>query len=302
VATSGDLTSPQRRTLLDSATLEKLGGLEIIARHVVDGFLQGMHRSPHVGFAMDFAHHRPYSPGDDVRRIDWRAFARSERFYLKQHEVSTNLRAHLLLDASGSMAYRGRRDVMTKFRYAQILAASLAYLILRQKDSVGLLTFNHRVTGEIPPGSVSSHFARLVTALDGTTTDGPSNIAPLLHELAARIRSRGMVIILSDLFDDTRAIVNSLHHLRREGHDVLIFQILSPDELDFPFRNWTTFESMEDESERRRLDPALVRATYLNNLHTHLDSLRDAAFKLGIRYLQITASEPPDAAIAKVLR
>src|SRR5579859_1309531 len=156
-------------TLLDPATLDSLGRLELIARHVVDGFLQGMHRSPHVGFAMDFAHHRPYSPGDDVRRIDWRAFARSERFYLKQHEVSTNLRAHILLDASGSMAYRSKSDAVSKFRYAQMLAAGLAYFILRQKDSVGLITFDSRFRTDLPPSSVSSHLARVLAAIERTT-------------------------------------------------------------------------------------------------------------------------------------
>jgi len=301
VEVSTAATSSPSRTLLDPATLEKLGGLEIIARHVVDGFLQGMHRSPHVGFAMDFAHHRPYSPGDDVRRIDWRAFARSERFYLKQHEVSTNLRAHILLDASGSMAYRGKDDAVSKFRYAQILAASLAYLILRQKDSVGLIAFDGQIRSEVAPSSVSSHLARLTATIENTGAEKESKIAPLLHELAARIRSRGMVILLSDLFDEPTALINALHHLRREGHEVLMLQILSPDEAEFPFRTWTMFENIENESDRRGLDPALVRSTYLMNFRSHLDSIRQAAHRLAIRYALLTTSEPLDVALAKVL-
>ena len=296
-----DSTAATSSQLLDPGTLETLGGLEVIARHVVDGFLQGMHRSPHVGFAMDFAHHRPYSPGDDVRRIDWRAFARSERFYLKQHEVSTNLRAHILLDASGSMAYRGHDDSVSKFRYAQMAAASLAYLILRQRDSVGLVTFDATIRNDIQPSSISSQCGRVVAALEGTKAGNESRIAPLLHDLAARVRSRGMVMILSDLFDDAAAMVNALHHLRREGHEVILLQILSPDELEFPFRTWTTFQSMECDTDRRRLDPAVVRSTYLANLRSHLDTLREAAQRLAIRYSLVRTDEPLDAALAKVL-
>jgi uncharacterized protein (DUF58 family) len=286
---------------LDPKTLQSLGGLEIIARHVVDGVLQGMHRSPHVGLAMDFAHHRPYSPGDDVRRIDWRAFARSERFYLKQHEVSTNLRAHILLDASGSMAYCGEGDGVSKLRYAQMLAAALAYLIIRQKDSVGLMTFDSEIREDVPPSSVSSQFVRLIGTLEGVTPQNESRVAPLLHEVAGSIRSRGMTIILSDLFDDTASLVNALHHLRRRGHDVLLLQILSQDELEFPFRTWTTFESMEDLADIRRLDPALVRATYLANLKAHLDAIRDATHRLEIRHAIVKTSQPLDAALAEVL-
>lgn len=295
-------TTPKSEPLaLDPKTLQSLGGLEIIARHVVDGVLQGMHRSPHVGFAMDFAHHRPYSTGDDVRRIDWRAFARSERFYLKQHEVSTNLRAYILLDASGSMGYCGEGDGVTKFRYAQILAASLAYLIIRQKDSVGLMTFDNRIREDVPPSSMSSQLVRLIGTLEGVTPRNESRIAPLLNEVGGSIRSRGMIIILSDLFDDTASLVNALHDLRRKGHDVLLLQVLSRDELEFPFRTWTTFEGMEDAKELRRVDPTLVRSTYLANLKAHFDAIRDAARKLKIRHALVKTSQPLDVALAEVL-
>jgi uncharacterized protein (DUF58 family) len=293
--------SAQPSTLLEPATLQKFGSLELIARRVVDGFLRGMHRSPHVGFAMDFAHHRPYSPGDDVRRIDWRAFARSERLYLKQHEVNTNLRAHILLDASASMAYRGADDAVSKFRYAQMLAASLAYLVLRQKDSVGLTTFDNQFRQTVSTRSVPSHLAHILAALGDTKAENESAISPLLHEFAGRIGSRGMVILLSDFFADAPSIVNALHHLRREGHEVLLFHILSPDELAFPFRTRTTFEDLENPSDLRRLEPALMRSTYLANLKSHLDSLRDAAHRLAIRYALLTTTQPLDVALATLL-
>src|SRR5882724_8977579 len=183
-------------SLLDPRTLAKLANLELVARQVMDGHLQGLHRSHHVGFALDFAQHRPYSPGDDVKRIDWRAFARTERYSIKQHEVSTNLRAHVLLDSSGSMAYRGPTDAVSKFRYGQFLAACLAYLVLNQHDSAGLMTFDDRIREVIPPRSTPSHLARLLVALERSEAREESSIARLLHEVAGRIRGRGMVILI----------------------------------------------------------------------------------------------------------
>src|SRR6185312_3173979 len=155
-------------SLLDPRVLQNIGKMELVARQVMDGFVQGLHRSPHVGFALDFAQHRQYVPGDDLKRLDWRIYAKSERYYIKQYEVSTNLRAHLVLDASGSMAYQGQSDAMSKFRYGQYLAACLAYLVLHQQDSAGLITFDNKVREFIPPRSAPSHLMRLLHALDHT--------------------------------------------------------------------------------------------------------------------------------------
>src|SRR5687768_7887676 len=221
-------------SLLEPAALAKLGKMELVARQVMDGYVQGMHRSPHVGFALDFAQHRQYVAGDDIKRIDWRVYAKADRYYIKQYEVSTNLRAHLVLDASGSMAYQGQGDAIGKFRYAQFVAACLAYLILHQQDSAGLVTFDNQVREFIPPRNAATHLMRLLRTLDETRVEGESGIAPLLHEVAERIPRRGMVILISDLFDSADALVEAFHHLRHRRHEVLVLQVMADDEINFP--------------------------------------------------------------------
>src|SRR3954471_7601948 len=187
-------TSARRRSgatsLLDPKALAQIGKMELVARQLMDGYVQGMHRSPHVGFALDFAQHRQYVPGDDVKRIDWRGYAKADRDYIKQYEVSTNLRCHLVVDASGSMAYQGKADALSKFRYAQFVAGCLAYLVLHQQDSAGLVTFDNVVREFLPPKSSPMHLMRILKTLDATKTAGESGIAPLLHDIAERIHRR----------------------------------------------------------------------------------------------------------------
>ncbi len=245
--------------LLEPRVLQKISKMELFARQVMDGYVQGLHRSPHVGFALDFAQHRQYVPGDDVKRIDWRVFAKADRYYIKQYEVTTNLRAHLILDSSGSMKYQGKDDALSKFRYGQFLAASLAYIILHQQDSAGLVTFDNKVRTILPPRSAPSQRMRILRSLDDTKAGGESAIAPILHEVAERIDRRGMVIIISDLFDQADALVDALHHLRHKRHEVILMQVLADDEMEFPFRKWSLFESLEREGEKIKLDPALMR-------------------------------------------
>ncbi|HXE52214.1 MAG TPA: DUF58 domain-containing protein [Tepidisphaeraceae bacterium] len=267
----------------------------------MDGYVQGMHRSPHVGFALDFAQHRPYAPGDDIKRVDWRVFAKSERFYIKQHEVSTNLRAHIVLDASGSMDYRGSTDAMSKFRYGQFLAACLAYLILHQQDSAGLITFASKVREFIPPRSAPSHLVRLLQGIDTTRAAGESAISPLLHDVAERITGRAMVLIISDLFDDPAPLIESLHHLRHKRHEIILLQVLARDELEFPFRNWGLFENLEQSTDRVRLDPSVMRRAYLDNIGHHLQTIRDAAGKLNVSHELLDTSRPFDDALSTYL-
>src|SRR5688572_19585571 len=184
-------------SLLDPRALAKLSRMELVAKQVMDGFVQGMHRSPHIGFALDFAQHRQYVPGDDIKRIDWRVFAKADRYYIKQYEVTTNLRAHIVLDASGSMAYRGSADAMSKFRYAQFVAACLCYLVLHQQDSAGLVTFDTKVRDYLPAKSHPTHLMRLLRTLDETEPANESALAPILHEIADRVPRRGMFIVIS---------------------------------------------------------------------------------------------------------
>ena len=288
-------------SLLDPRVLQNIGKMELVARQVMDGFVQGLHRSPHVGFALDFAQHRQYVPGDDLKRLDWRIYAKSERYYIKQYEVSTNLRAHLVLDASGSMAYRGKNDALSKFRYGQFLAACLGYLVLHQQDSAGLATFDTQIRTFIPAKSTPAQLMRLLRALDDTQPAGESGIAPILHEIAERVSHRGMVIVISDLFDNAPALIEALHHLRHKRHEVLLMQVMAHDEIEFPFRNWSLFDDLEQPGRRLKLDPALTRRIYLENLADHMKAISDAAGKLQVNHVVLDTSRPFDAALTDYL-
>jgi uncharacterized protein (DUF58 family) len=294
-------TTDSPASLLDPAALAKIGRMELVARQLMDGYVQGMHRSPHVGFALDFAQHRQYVPGDDVKRIDWRVYAKADRYYIKQYEVSTNLRCHLVLDASGSMAYRGPDDALSKFRYAQFVAGCLSYLVLHQQDSAGLVTFDSAVREFLEPKSSPLHLMRILRALDATETRGESGIAPLLHDVAERIQRRSMVVVISDLFDNADAIAEALHHLRHRRHEVLLMQVMADDELTFPFRKWSLFENLERGDQRLRLDPAMVRRVYLENLASHQKAIRDAAHRLHVNHVLLNTSKPFDEALMNYL-
>ncbi len=294
-------TSQAPASLLDPAALAKIGKMELVARQLMDGYVQGMHRSPHVGFALDFAQHRPYVPGDDVKRIDWRVYAKADRYYIKQYEVSTNLRCHVVLDASGSMSYRGTGDALSKFRYAQFVAACLSYLVLHQQDSAGLVTFDSTVREFIPPRSNPTQLMRILRSLDATETRGESAISPLLHDVAERIARRSMVVIISDLFDQSDALTEALHHLRHRRHEVLLLQVMADDELTFPFRKWSLFENLEKGDHRMRLDPAYIRRVYLENLASHQKAIEAATRKLHVSHVLLNTSRPFDKALMDYL-
>lgn len=288
-------------SLLEPHVLQRISKMELVAKQLMDGYVQGMHRSPHIGFALDFAQHRQYVAGDDVKRIDWRAYAKTERYYIKQYEVTTNLRCHIVLDASGSMAYQGPSDAMSKFRYGQFIAACLSYLVLHQQDSAGLVTFDNKIREFIPPRSSPSHLIRILRTLDATKAENESGISPLLHEVAERIHRRGMVVILSDLFDRSDALIEALHHLRHKRHEVLLMQIMANDELEFPFRKWSLFENIERSGDRLKLDPALMRTRYLENVATHLRAIREAVSKLNVSHVLLNTSRPFDDALTVFL-
>ncbi len=288
-------------SLLEPAALAKIGKMELVARQVMDGYVQGMHRSPHVGFALDFAQHRQYVPGDDIKRIDWRVYAKADRYYIKQYEVSTNLRCHIVLDASGSMAYKGPGDALSKFRYAQFIAACLSYLVLHQQDSAGLVTFDNKVRDFIPPKSSPMQLMRILRTLDTSTAENETGIAPLLHEIAERIDRRGLVVIISDLFEEADKLIEAMHHLRHKRHEVILLQVVANDELDFPFRKWSLFENLERADHRVKLDPAYLRNVYLENVSNHLKAIRDTAHKLNVNHILLNTKEPFDKAMTNYL-
>src|SRR5258708_7630816 len=237
----------------DPTSLSQYGRLALVARHLVEGFLTGVHKSPYKGFSVEFAEHRQYYPGDEMRHVDWRAFGKTDRYYIKEYEEETNLKAYLLVDASGSMGYRGGH--LSKFQYAQYIAASLAYLMLHQLDAVGLITHDTRVRQLLPPRASSKHLLHLLRILEGTEPGGETSLAPLWHELAGQLKRRGLVIILSDCFDAIGPLMRALRHFRHRHHEVILFHILAPEEIDFPFRKWTQFRNLESPGHKLLVDP-----------------------------------------------
>lgn len=281
--------------------LSRISRLEMVARQVMDGYVQGMHRSAHLGFATDFAQHREYAPGDDLKRIDWRVYAKVDRFFIRQYEVSTNLRAHLLLDASGSMTYKGAQDAMSKYRYAQFTAACLAYLLLHQQDSCGLITIDDKIRDFIPARSTASHLITLIKALEKRTPGTEGGLSRSLHEVSDRLKQRSMVIVISDMLEPIQDLLGALHHLRHRRHEVLLLQILAHDEITFPFRKWTLFRNMEVQGHHLRLDPAVIRRQYLDALAAHRRALEKTCSDLRISYQLMDTSRSVENALTAYL-
>jgi uncharacterized protein (DUF58 family) len=284
----------------DPSALSRYGGLGLVARSLVEGFLSGVHKSPFKGSSVEFAEHRPYCRGDDVRRIDWRVHGKTDRFYIKEFEEETNLRAYLLLDASGSMGYRGR--TASKFDYARHVAACLAYLMLHQLDAVGLVTLDAKLRHYLPPRASAKHLLRILRVLEQTEPGGETALAPLWHELAShQIRRRGLVVILSDCFDDLHALTLALKHFRHKKHEVLLFHVLAPEEIDFPFHRPTQFHNLELTSDRRLVDPGRLRAGYLERFAGFCRDLRERARGMGVDYQMLRTDEPVDRALGTFL-
>jgi uncharacterized protein (DUF58 family) len=284
----------------DPTSLAKYGRLVMVARNLVEGFLTGVHKSPYKGFSVEFAEHRQYTPGDEIRHIDWRAYGKTDRYYVKEYEEETNLKAHLLVDASGSMSYRSGKGP-SKFEYAQYIAASLAYLMLHQRDAVGLATHDTRVRQMIAPRANSKHLIHLIHTLERTQPGGETSLAPIWHDLAGQLRRRGMVIILSDCFDQLGPLMRALMHFRHQRHEVLLFHILAPEEIEFPFKKWTQFRNLEVRADKLLVDPQRLRKEYLKNFETFCKQLRDQAGGMQIDYHLMRTDEPVDRALGVYL-
>src|SRR5262245_58090228 len=290
--------APPRRKYLDPETLQRIGSLELIAREVVEGIRIGMHKSPLRGFSTEFAHHRPYVPGDPVRHLDWRVFARTERYYLKQYEAETDFTAHLLLDGSSSMHYGSGQ--ITKLEYAKYLAASLAYLVVTQRDAVALAIFDSELRQYIEPSSSMTIIGNIAGELEKIDPVPRTNIAALLHEFAGRIKRRGFVILISDLFDHVDEFVRGLDHLRYGGHNVIVFHTLDPYELTFPFDGSIKFKGLEDLSEILTR-PQRIRSAYLDELKKLLKKIKDACNRTQADYVLVDTSKPLDMVISSYL-
>ncbi|MFL5341833.1 MAG: DUF58 domain-containing protein [Gemmataceae bacterium] len=284
----------------DPSELRKYGGLTLVARTLVEGFLTGVHKSPYKGFSVEFAEHRQYYPGDEIRHIDWRAYGKTDRYYIKEYEEETNLKAYLLVDASGSMGYRGKH--LSKFQYAQYVAASLAYLMLHQRDAVGMVLHDTRLRQLIPAKANAKHLLRLIRSLEAARPGGETGLAPIWHDLAGhQIRRRGMVVILSDCFDDVDRLLKALQHFRHRRHEVLLFHILAPEEIDFPFHRMTQFRNLEVADHKLLVEPHRLKSEYLKNFREFCATLKEKAGGMKIDYHLLRTDDPVDRALGVYL-
>lgn len=283
------------RKYLDPETVSKLKGMELKARLVVEGFIAGLHKSPYHGFSVEFAEHRQYMPGDNIRDIDWKVFAKSDRYYIKQYEEETNLKAYLLLDCSRSMAYRSG-ELVSKLDYAGLLTGALSYMMLRQRDAVGMVTFDEKIRRYIPPRSKSGHLHVLLNEVAAQTPSDKTDISTALHEMAERIKRRGLVIVLSDLLDDANKIISGLKHFRYNQHEVIVFHILDPRERDFAFPREAIFKDMETGEEMTTL-PYQIKGDYAKAVRGFAEEIAMACRQSNIDYYPIDTAMPFDKAL-----
>ena len=287
---------------LTPSDLQRISNLQVFARQVVEGFTTGMHRSPHKGFSVEFKQHRQYVPGDEIRHIDWRVFARSDRYYIREYEEETNLRATIILDRSGSMEYGGGQPgQVSKFEYATKLAACLSYLMLQQSDGVGLVTFDTQIRRYIPPRSRVSHMRTILSELEAGKPGGETELGKVFHDLVPKLHRRGLLIIISDCFGEVSNFLKALAHFRHARHEILVFQIWHPDELNFQFKGWTQFDCMERDGVKHLLDPAILRQAYLANLEKFRSELTRGCRRHKVDLVPFTTDEPYAKALAAYL-
>jgi uncharacterized protein (DUF58 family) len=289
--------STELKKHLDSPTIDKIKRLDVRARLVVEGFISGQHRSPYQGYAVEFATHREYAPGDDLRHIDWKVWSRTDRLYVKQYEEETNLQCTLVVDASRSMAYGG---AWRKYDYAATAAASLAYLLHQKQDAVGLITFSTKVEKHLPPGSNASHLKALVHALETSAPSDGTDLTQVFGELAQQVRRRGIVVLISDLFAPPEALAKALKQFRAGKQELIVLQVLDDDELNFPFRDDTLFRALEG-TQQARVEPRALRASYLTALETFLAEVRRLCAQAGVDHVLLHTKEPLDAALGRYL-
>lgn len=283
---------------LDAETLNRISGLELKARLIVEGYVTGLHASPYKGASVEFAEHREYVPGDDVRRLDWKVFAKSDRFYIKEYEEETNLKAYIVLDTSKSMEFKSGE--MSKLEYGRLLAAALSWLVFKQQDAVALALFAQKVTTFLPPASSPSHLRNIFRALASSVPAEKTDLGAIFHELADRLRQRSLVVIISDLFDDVDRLVSGLNHMAHRGHDVVVFQTLDPAELTFPFERMTRFEGLEID-QRLLADPRALKEAYLAELHAFQHRLKSACLAGRMDFTVLDTSKPLGIPLASYL-
>jgi len=288
-----------RKNYFDPKVLAGISNLALRARWVVEGLMSGVHKSRAKGFSVEFEEHREYSPGDEIRRIDWKALGKFDRYFIKEYEDETNLRAYLLLDASASMNYAS--DGITKFDYACTLTASLAYLILKQQDAAGVVTFSNRVEAFIPPRAKRDYLTQILHALENRGPGGETNVGKILDDIAGQIKRRGLIILVSDLLDEPAQILKGLRQFRFKGNDVIVFHLMDPAELNLPFDGNILFEDLETANLRVITDPRTIRTTYQQVINEFITDMRKQCHDNAIDYQLISTATPLDQALASYL-
>ncbi len=259
------------RKYLNPEVVSRLKTMELRARLVVEGFITGLHKSPYHGFSVEFAEYRQYMPGDEIKHIDWKVYGKTDRFYIKQFEEETNLKSYLLLDASASMGYSS--NGLTKLEYASYLTAALTYLMIKQRDAVGLLTFDHQIRKYLPPRSIKSYLHLILSELEHIRSADTTDVSGTFHEMAERIRRRGLIIILSDLYDDPEKIMLALKHFRHKKHEVIVFHIVDPLELSFAFKKEVIFKDLET-GEEITTQPWHIQAEYQQKMNQFIENYK----------------------------
>jgi uncharacterized protein (DUF58 family) len=283
---------------LNPAILARLGSFELKARTVVEGFLAGLHRSPYKGFSVEFAEYRQYLPGDDLATLDWKVFARSDKHFIKKYEEETNLTCHMLIDVSRSMGYASGE--VTKLQYASFLAGALAYLMHRQRDAFGLIAFDENISALLPASARTGHLRAVLLALERLKLGAGTNVAKPLNDLAAAVRKRGMIVLISDLLDDPEQVLTGLKHFRHRGTDVIVFHILDPYELNFPFEHAARFRDMETEEEVMAV-PGAIRDDYLASMQRLIAFYKQELQLSGIDYCLLDTSQPLELGLMSYL-
>jgi len=290
--------TPVSKRFLHPEAIRRISRLELRARHIVEGLLSGMHRSPYFGQSIEFLQHRQYTPGDDLRHVDWKVWAKQDRLYVKQFEEETNMRCTLLVDVSASMQYGS--GPLNKYEYAATVAASLAYLLLRQHDAVGCIAFDEGIRARTPLNSTQQHLQAIIQTLDATEPQNKTNAGTILNEVAKLSPRRGMMIVVSDLLGDVESTLRGLRLLRQRGHDVLVLHVMDDDELDFPFDGPTRFAGLEV-ADQLNCNPRALREGYLAALERFLSALRRGCARHEVDYALVRTSAPLDAALAAFL-
>ncbi len=281
-------------TFIDPTVLSSLNNLELRARVVVEGFVSGLHKSPHRGFSVEFTDYRHYYRGDDMRHVDWKLYARSDKFYIKQYEDETNVRCYVVLDSSASMGYAS--GAMSKLEYGRTLASALAYFIMRQRDAVGLITFDEKVNEYIPALCRQPHLIRILRVLAGLQAGARTDVVRPLSDLATNLNRKSMVILISDMLEDEEQIIKTLQRLRSMGNDVIVFHVLDDAELHFRFQEATEFIDAETR-ESFITQPQSIRAAYLENLARYLEFCKKQCQSSGVDYCLLNTSQPLDTAL-----